>query len=209
MAKGAEVRALKPAETDHGEMPPVTPGVAVGTSMKFDLGMGRDIVLQTHLDRDAPIEQWHDILDKVREAGERQASQYMLRSAKANLKMQQRELQTAKDRLPIAEKQHEEDRAKRNEAIASLRAQHLSFNAECAREWAVKGRRGKWTPSTAETSRANGFLNQITAIEEDQKKADVERENAIKASTAEQISYEKNLEFYASEVAELEARLKE
>lgn len=75
------------------------PTPALGFSYNVKLDDKREIVLQTHLPIDATVGALNEILDKMRQAAERQAAHFRIADLKRSLHMQQKQYRRVSEDL--------------------------------------------------------------------------------------------------------------
>ena len=71
--------------------------MACAVTVQVQIDVGRSIVLQTYLPRDAEVKVYHDTLDKLGKAIDRQQAKYQLDGFKANLELHERTLKNLLD----------------------------------------------------------------------------------------------------------------
>jgi hypothetical protein len=72
---------------------PDVKGMAAAITVTAQISQTRSIVMQTYLDRDAPVTQFHAVLDKFDKAIGRQEAKTNLEENKANLKLEEKTLE--------------------------------------------------------------------------------------------------------------------
>lgn len=91
--------------------------IAVAVTVSTQVSDKRSIVMQTYLPRDAGLQQYHDTLDKLGRAVDRQEAKYGLIALKTALS------------------QHEKTQEQ-------LKADYLKVGEKSANEWKIKGKKG-------------------------------------------------------------------
>lgn len=82
-----------PIETQDPEAqftPPDVKGMAAAITITAQISQNRQIVMQTYLDRDAPIGEFHQVLDKFDKAIGRQEAKTNLEENRTNLELEER-----------------------------------------------------------------------------------------------------------------------
>lgn len=212
----SKVTSLKPQEdpvaTESDEPEPKEPApskfdtVAVGSRFSFQLG-GATLDMQTHFERDAPIEAWNETFDKMRAAGKRQALLVDLDSAIANLASQYREVRTANKRMVIAEAEYKAQTEARAAAVAKLGEDIEAARQHDKIDFARSKKRGDYQPNQKPGSPLHRLEQQRDGLLRSQEAADVDRDNAQTGSRAAMISYEQHIEHYREEIDRLQKLL--
>lgn len=116
---------------------------ALGISFQCEVGQGRQIVFQTHMDSEAPLPWINAILDKLNAAVERQ---------------------TAK----IAVEQLEHQRNLRKATLTTLQADYSMIEARKVKDrdtWVSEGRRGPYKESDKELTHKQQMKNALERAE--------------------------------------------
>jgi len=74
-------------EVPQVKSPPGAEELACAITVQVTIDNGRMIVMQTYIGRDDPVGAYHDMLDKLGEAVDRQQAKYQLDGLKANLEL--------------------------------------------------------------------------------------------------------------------------
>jgi hypothetical protein len=122
---------------------------ATGVTLSITVPEGRSLVLQTFLPRDAPLTEYHALLDRLSEAGDRQSAKYRLVGLKANLEVHQ----TTLDQL-LADYERIEERV--------------------AKTWAQRGKKGDPTLSATEAAQKGNAEQTIKRYRSEIVKLEVE-----------------------------------
>lgn len=99
--------------------------IAVAITIQSQVNQRRSIVMQTYLDRDAPLSEFHALADKLSGVTDRQEAKF--------------DLMGARDKLLIDER-----------SLALAEAQFQAIDARNAAEWKAKKKQGEPTLSHAE-----------------------------------------------------------
>jgi len=183
-------------------------GVGLGTTMVFQIGREDKFELQTILDRDASLEQWSATLDKMRKAGERQKCITAIQQLEANLREQGRQLVDTRDEAMLLEDNHQAATAARTAQIEQLNAALNDFIITDKSSFdANERKRGEYKPGTSASQRIAAFEREIAKLQDDQKQAEIDRENAHKSMKAQAISFKKQADFCIGEIARYKAEL--
>lgn len=202
------ITALKKIdEPVHADGADDTQSVGLGTTMFFQIGREDKFELQTILDRDGTLEDWNAVLDKMRRAGERQKAITGIQSLQANMREQVRQLEEVKEESARAEETYQADLAKRQQKIAEIDGKLSEFVVTDKSAFEADGRRGEYKPGHSASQKIAGFEREIAHLQEEQKQADIERENGIKSAMAHGLSCKKQADFCTSEIARLSAEL--
>lgn len=76
---------------------PDAKGMAAAVTYTAQISQNRSIVLQTYLDRDSNVREFHKVLDKFHTAIERQEAKSQLEENKANLEVEEMQLRRSKE----------------------------------------------------------------------------------------------------------------
>ena len=119
--------------TDIGEVTQkIVSDPAVAFTVQISLDGSRQLMFQTALERDAPVERYHEVLNKISDAIEMQAMRSELPALLRELEMDERGLETAMENFEFVEVKNETEwRAKKKQGEPKLspaeQANKLSF----------------------------------------------------------------------------------
>lgn len=153
------------------------PAPAIGMSLQFDLGGNRTLVLQTHVDGDAPALVINSALDLIAQAADRQRLRYDLKVMRKELKLHQKTLKAGEEDFARIEAKA---KAAYDAQLKALAMAIVEGDARGENAWKARGkqgaykREGAWAQQAAnkiselENLRAQGFkLSDKEAIERD------------------------------------------
>jgi Zn-dependent M32 family carboxypeptidase len=115
--------------------------VACAITITTQVGSNRSIVVQSYLERDAPISAYHDVLDKLNKAVDRQEAKLQIESLEADLL-----------RMKV---NHEK-----------LVNDYQGIEERSQRAWEARGKKGAFKLSEAELVQKNQAANTIKAGKE-------------------------------------------
>jgi hypothetical protein len=113
--------------------PPDVKGMAAAITVTAQISQQRSIVIQTYLDRDAPISMFHDVLDKFDRAIGRQEAKTNLEENVINLAIEERTLKQLTEDFNSIELRSQADWLARNK-----KGQHKLTQAEEAQKETAK-----------------------------------------------------------------------
>lgn len=113
---------------------------AIGFSFSAKLGDKLDLVVQTHVDRDAPLASVNAVVDKVRQVLERQKAAAELVELRAKLKYDEKKLLQLKEDFVAITERHQ-------------------------KAWASSGKRGEFKLGVKEEAERNNALSTIDRYE--------------------------------------------
>jgi hypothetical protein len=130
--------------------------VAAGITLTAAVSQNRSIVIQTYLPRDATIEQFNALMDKLSLTADRQEAKVRLEEERANLALEEKTL-----------KQFEED--------------FSQMDARAEAVWQKSGRKGPYRPSPAEVAQKGTAETNIRRYREaiTKRKAEISKCEAI------------------------------
>jgi len=114
--------------------------MAAAITLTAELGK-RQVVIQTYMERDAPIQDFHRLLDKLNETVDRQQAKFQLEAEQLQL-------------------EHEEKELKR------LIEQHDSIEANARAEFAGRGKRGEFKLTSQQEGQKNQAVANINRLKE-------------------------------------------
>lgn len=131
----------------------------IGVSMAFDCFDGRGITIQHHIERDMPIDQQDDLLDRLWAIGERKRATYELPMLEEKLREIEQGYEQMCNNAEILDKDHEKNMLAASADIENMQKERDEIFQKGYAEHVSTGRQGAYKPKGA----AEGRIGNLTA----------------------------------------------
>ena len=184
-----------------------TSAIAAGVAFSFDLGSGKSLNLQTHIFRDETPDEWNVLLDKLREAGERQRLFSMLENAELNIRVNKREMRKFEEQEAAAEEAFIAETDARRKAISTIEASMEQIVFQGATVHAARGGRSEYEPDHHDKALITAKTRDRDKLVQAQADAERERDNARKSLAQARRSTTQAIDGLHVEIRDLKAKI--
>jgi hypothetical protein len=145
----------------------------------IDMGGGRQLTLQTHIDRDLSEVDQHEFIDKLVRLGERQRCRVDCDGIERELEENRKTLGNLQDDWARLEHNHAAKTTGLKEQIALARQEVESIEANARVAWNESGRRGEFTMNSGVKARVSQANSAAASYEATLNSAQADRDAAV------------------------------
>jgi hypothetical protein len=178
---------------------------AIGISLTMNVGNNAQAVLQTFVAQEASDKEANALLDRLFSLAARQKALGEIPELEEDLSKHKKTLAQFNEDLARVETDYETNKEKRLESIAKLTKDYEAEFEKAYETHSKSGRQGEFEPRGSVKSRLATYTAGINKIDQEMKKADAERHQAIEGLKISQVRYEAEIERLSADIAKRKA----